>query len=121
MMLKKTARCLLCLLSALTLFSACGKTEEVPAASTASETVTESTTQEAPTEYFTLSPQTYVMRPTGDVSDDMLTAIKFLTSAGKALVEGGVTVSEDWYRDELVRHEQEILLGVTNRPESGEA
>ena len=121
MMLKKTALSLLFLLLILALFSSCGKAEEAPAASTASETVTESTTATPPIEYFTLSGETYVMRPTGDVSDDMLTAIKLFTSAGKALVEGGVTVSEDWYRDELLRHEQEILLGVTNRPESGEA
>ena len=78
---------------------------------------------EAPVEetYFTLSSSVYVVRPTGDLSDDMLTAIKLFTSAGKSLVDGGITVTEDWYRDELVRHEFEILIGNTNRPESGEA
>lgn len=85
-------------------------------------TTAESTTTAAPVvEYFTMSSDVHIMRPTGDLSDDMLTAIKLFSGAGKALVDGGVTVSEDWYRDELVRHEFEILLGNTNRPESGAA
>jgi hypothetical protein len=80
--------------------------------------ITEAAQTEPPVEYFKLTEQVVVVRPEGELSDDMKTAIKMITSAGKSLVDGGVTVTEDWYRDEMVRAEFEILLGKTNRPES---
>ena len=88
-----------------------------------SDTVTETTVTEteAPKEYFKLTGEVRVIRPEGAISDDLLTAVKLMTSAGKALVDGGLVITEDWYRDELVRNEFEILLGVTNRPESADA
>ena len=84
-------------------------------------TVNESTTvqTEPPIEYFKLTEQAVVVRPEGEISEDMSTAIKLLTAAGRSLT-GGIKVAEDWYRDEPVRADIEILLGNTNRPESGE-
>ena len=112
----------LLLLAAVLLLSACGG-DPKPAETTVSESTTVQTTTEASAveEFFTLSADARVIRPTGEISDDMLTAIKLFTSAGKEMLDGGLTITEDWYRGELVRHELEILLGVTNRPESGAA
>ena len=88
-------------------------TTEVSTSAAASET-------EPPQEFFKLTGEVYVIRPEGDLSEDLLTAVKMMTSAGKSLVDGGITVTEDWYRGELVPNEFEILLGATNRPESSQ-
>ena len=125
--MKKQYLRLLCalfsLLCVLWLVTACGSQAQSNETTDPPTTTTEVTTAEttAVQEYFSLSGQTYVIRPEGTVSEDMLTAIKLISNAGKALVDGGLTVSEDWYRDELVRNEFEILLGNTNRPESAAA
>ncbi|MBQ7322521.1 MAG: phosphodiester glycosidase family protein [Clostridia bacterium] len=111
------------LLLAILLLTACGEGEPAETEAESTQTVSETVvaTTEAPKEYFKLSADVYVVRPTGELSETMLAAIKMISGAGKALVEKGITVTEDWYRDELVRHEFEILLGTTNRPESGAA
>lgn len=111
----------LTLLLAAGLMISCGG--ETPAQTTTATDTTQAVTTaqtEPPIEYFKLTSQARVIRPEGELSEDMATAVKILTSAGKALVEGGIEISEDWYRDEMVRGEIEILLGQTNRPESGE-
>ena len=125
--MKTNAFCCRLLLSALSLLLAAGcltscggsAVQETSAAPETTSAVT-TTETEAPQEFFKLTGEVCVVRPEGAISDDLLTAVKLMTSAGKALV-GGVNVIEDWYRDELVRNEFEILLGVTNRPESGDA
>lgn len=125
--MKTNAFCCRLLLSALSLLlsagclTSCGgnAVQETSAAPETTSAVT-TTETEAPQEFFKLTGEVCVVRPEGAISDDLLTAVKLMTSAGKALV-GGVNVIEDWYRDELVRNEFEILLGVTNRPESGDA
>lgn len=125
--MKTNAFCCRLLLSALSLLLAAGcltscggsAVQETSAAPETTSAVT-TTETEAPQEFFKLTGEVCVVRPEGAISDDLLTAVKLMTSAGKALV-GGVSVIEDWYRDELVRNEFEILLGVTNRPESGDA
>ena len=125
--MKTNAFCCRLLLSALSLLLAAGcltscggsAVQETLAAPETTSAVT-TTETEAPQEFFKLTGEVCVVRPEGAISDDLLTAVKLMTSAGKALV-GGVNVIEDWYRDELVRNEFEILLGVTNRPESGDA
>lgn len=122
MKLRKYIISLLAALLAASALIACD-TETTENHETVSETppATETTTAPPQIEYFTWTSDAFVIRPSGDISDTMLTAIKLFTSAGKELVEGGVNVSEDWYRDELVRHDVEILLGNTNRPESAAA
>ena len=97
----------------------CGQdtpSESVTATATATEVTTAQTEQP---QYFQLTGEAVVVRPEGELSEDMATAIKLITAAGKSLT-GGIKVTEDWYRNELVRAEYEILLGKTNRPESGE-
>lgn len=111
----------LSMLLAMLMLTACGTSdaEETVTETTDTETVTEVMTEAPPVEeFFSLTADVRVLRPEGEISDDMLTAVKLMTNAGKALVDGGLVISEDWYRDELVRNEFEILLGRTNRPES---
>ena len=110
----------LALLLAASLLISCGQDQPQDVA-ISTDAVTESTTvaqTEAP-QYFKLTEQAVVVRPEGELSEDMSTAIKLLTAAGKSLT-GGIKVTEDWYRDDLVRADFEILLGNTNRPESDE-
>lgn len=111
----------LALLLAIGLTVSCGRnTSAETTVPTDTATVVTTTQTEPPIEYFKLTDQAVLVRPEGDVSEDMMTAIKLFTGAGNSLVEGGIKVTEDWYRDELIRGEIEILLGRTNRPESDE-
>jgi hypothetical protein len=110
----------LTLLLAAALFISCGSDKPVETTAPTETTTVATTVQtEPPIEYFKLTPQAVVVRPEGELSADMSTAIKMISAAGKAIA-GDITITEDWYRDEMVRAELEILLGKTNRPESGE-
>lgn len=110
----------LTLLLATALLISCGSDKPVETTAPTETTTVAATVQtEPPIEYFKLTPQAVVVRPEGELSADMSTAIKMISAAGKAIA-GDITITEDWYRDEMVRAELEILLGKTNRPESGE-
>ena len=81
----------LTLLLAAGLMISCGG--ETPAQTTTATDTTQAVTTaqtEPPIEYFKLTSQAHVIRPEGELSEDMATAVKILTSAGKALVEGGM-------------------------------
>ena len=89
----------LALLLAIGLTVSCGR--NTPAETTVptdTATVVTTTQTEPPIEYFKLTDQAVLVRPEGDVSEDMMTAIKLFTGAGNSLVEGGIKVTEDWYR-----------------------
>ncbi|MBR6709493.1 MAG: phosphodiester glycosidase family protein [Clostridia bacterium] len=88
--------------------------EETPGTTAPPET-------EVPVEYFSLTSSTCLTRPTGAMSEELLGAVQLFNGVGKTLVEGGIMVADDWYRDVLERREVEILLGATNRPESAAA
>ena len=98
--MKTNAFCCRLLLSALSLLLAAGcltscggsAVQETSAAPETTSAVT-TTETEAPQEFFKLTGEVCVVRPEGAISDDLLTAVKLMTSAGKALV-GGVNVIE---------------------------
>lgn len=112
---------LIALLLAAGMLVSCGGDKPSESSTKESSTTSAVSETEPPQEFFKLTGEVRVIRPEGAISDDLLTAVKLMTSAGKALVDGGLVITEDWYRDELVRNEFEILLGVTNRPESADA
>lgn len=72
-------------------------------------------------EYFTLTDKAKVIRGSESKADELINAINTLSEAGTSLVGKKLALADDWYRGELVRHEIEILVGHTNRPESVEA
>ena len=78
--------------------------------------------QDDPVEYFTLDATAYAIVPEADVEDENISAaIKLLSNACEKLTGAPIKTADDWYRDELVRYDVEILIGSTNRPESAAA
>ena len=78
-------------------------------------------TEEPQVDPFTLNANAKVIRGSQCNNDTLIDALNILSNAGESLVGKKLTLSDDWYRGELVRHELEILVGHTNRPESVEA
>ena len=74
--------------------------------------------EEPQVEPFTLTANAKVIRGSQCNTDTLIDALNTLRDAGESLVGQKLTLSDDWYRGELVRHELEILVGHTNRPES---
>ena len=83
-----------------------------------SEQTLDETPPSAEVEPFTLSANAKVIRGSQCNTDTLIEAINTLSNAGESLVGKKLALTDDWYRGELVRHELEILVGHTNRPES---
>lgn len=108
---KAVLRHMLCLLLSLLLLVSCTPAQVPP-----------DSPPDEPTEYFKLNGTAYAVTSEADADDENISAaLKLLSDACAELVGAPINASDDWYRDELVRYDVEILIGGTNRPESAAA
>ncbi len=70
-------------------------------------------------EYFVLNSSAYAIAGEDSISNSRIReALQAINGACETFCGESLHISDDWYRDVMERHDVEVLVGLTNRPES---